>query len=257
VNDHPELLSPTSEPLRAELNFIDKATRLADRLGLEAQAAGERAWPDPVPTHVVFDRLRAQIQTLQPLAVEEAPSIREVKQALDALALGAGAQTMLFAQDAGATGDTTPPSAVAPKDTPIGNNDGSGIRNNGIDTLFTNLDPTLLQQPASRRGRQQRVFDMTNVRRSACLANRPAIPTVERAQRNLCHKLGIQANEHPIDEVLRDFISMFQGPLPEHVIAALSALFELENDAADLLDNALLQHAGAAVADLDIVEEVA
>jgi hypothetical protein len=49
---------------------------------------------------------------------------------------------------------------------------------------------------------------MTNVHRSACLAKRPAIPAVERAQRNLCRKLGIQAAEQdPI--VLRDFINMF------------------------------------------------
>jgi hypothetical protein len=219
VNDHPDFLSPTSELLRAELN-IDKAARLADSLGLEAD----------------------------PLAVEEAPSVREVEQALDALALGAGAQATLSAKDAGATGDTTPPSAVAPEDTPIGNKDGSGIRNNDIDTLFTNLDPQLLQQPASRRGRQRRVFDMTRVRRSARLANRPAIPAVERAQRNLCRKLGIQADEHPID---------FQGPLPEHIIAALSALLDLEDDATVLLDNALLHHTGVAVADLDIAEEVA
>jgi hypothetical protein len=34
-------LSPTSELVRAELNFIDKAAKLADRLGLEAKAAGE------------------------------------------------------------------------------------------------------------------------------------------------------------------------------------------------------------------------
>jgi hypothetical protein len=189
--------------------------------------------------------------------VGQAPSIREVEQALDALALGAGAQITLPAQDAEAMGDATPPSAVASEDTPIGDNDGSGIRNNGIDTLFTNLDPPLLQQSASRRGRQWRVFDMTSVRRSARLSNRPAILAVELAQRNLCRKFGIQADEHPIEEVLRDFISMFQGPLPEHVIAALSALFDLEDDGADLLDNALLQHAGAAVADLDIVEEVA
>jgi hypothetical protein len=256
VNDHTNFLSPTSELLRAELNFIDKVARLADKLGLEAEATGERAWPHPIPTLAVFDRLRAQLHVPYPLAVEEAPSIREVEQALDAWALGAGAQATLPAKDVGATADTTPPSAVAPEDMPFGNNDGSGIRNNVMDTLFTNLDPPL-QQPAPRHGRQRRVFDMKSVRRSARLANRPAIPAVERAQRNLCRKLGIQADEHPIDEVLRDFISMFQVPLPEHVIAALSALFDLEDDAAVQLNNALLQHADVAVADLDIAEEVA
>jgi hypothetical protein len=253
VNDHPVLLSPTSDLHRAELSFISKAARLADKLGLEAEATGERAWPDPVPTLAVFNRLRAQLHVTFPMQVDEAPSFREVEQALDAWALDAGAQDTLPAKDAGAA----PPSAVPPEDMALGNNGGSGIRNNVADTLFTNLDPPLLQQPAARRGRQRRVFGMKSVRRSARLANRPAIPAVERAQRVLCRKLGIQEDKHPIDEVLREFISMFQGPLPEHIIAALSALFDLEDDATVQLDNALLQHAGVAVADLDIAEEVA
>jgi hypothetical protein len=48
-----------------------------------------------------------------------------------------------------------------------------------------------------------------------------------------------------------------QGPLPDHIIAALSVLFELDDDGVDTLDNALLQHAGAAVVDLASPEEVA
>lgn len=48
-----------------------------------------------------------------------------------------------------------------------------------------------------------------------------------------------------------------QGPLPDHIIAALSVLFELDDDGVDTLDNSLLQHAGAAVADLAPLEEVA
>jgi hypothetical protein len=129
---------------------------------------------------------------------------------------------------------------------------------NVVDTLFSNLDTPLLQQPAPRRPRHRRVFDMANVCRSARLAKRPAIPTVERAQRNLCRKLGIPTEaQDPIDDVLRDFITTFQGPLPEQIIATLLALFELDDDGADILDNALLQHARAAVADLAPSEEVA
>jgi hypothetical protein len=99
---------------------------------------------------------------------------------------------------------------------------------------------------------------MTSVRHSTHLAKRPAIPAVERAQRNLCRKLDIPADEDdPIDNVLRDFIRMFQGPLPEHIIAAFSALFELDDDNTDRLDNALLLHAGQVVADLAPTEEAA
>jgi hypothetical protein len=99
---------------------------------------------------------------------------------------------------------------------------------------------------------------MTNVRRSARLAKRPAIPVIERAQRNLCRKLGIPAEaEDPIENVLRDFVATFQGPLLDHIIALLAALFELDDDGADTLDNALLQHAGTVVADLAPTGEVA
>jgi hypothetical protein len=37
---------------------------------------------------------------------------------------------------------------------------------------------------------------------------------------------------------------MFQRPLLEHIVAAMSALFDLDNDDSDLLDNALLRHVG-------------
>jgi hypothetical protein len=126
-----------------------------------------------------------------------------------------------------------------------------------VDALFSNIDMPLLQQPTPRHPRHRRVFDMTNVRRSARLTKRPAIPVIERAQRNLCHKLSILAEaEDPIKNVLRDFIATFQGPLLDHIITALSTLFELDDDGTDTLDNALLQHAGMAVADLAPTGEV-
>jgi hypothetical protein len=37
---------------------------------------------------------------------------------------------------------------------------------------------------------------------------------------------------------------MFQGPLPAHIVAALTAIFDIDDD------DALLQHAGEAVQDL-------
>jgi hypothetical protein len=53
------------------------------------------------------------------------------------------------------------------------------------------------------------------VRCSARLAKRAVMPAMDRAQRHLCRKLGIQAEDQdPIDGVLRDFVGMFQGPLP-------------------------------------------
>ncbi|CAO2038150.1 unnamed protein product [Urochloa humidicola] len=67
----------------------------------------------------------------------------------------------------------------------------------------------------------------------------------EQAQRNLWHKLGIQYDKlTPVEEVLRDFIGMFTGPLPEHVIAATTTIFDLDDEGADALNDALIKHAG-------------
>jgi hypothetical protein len=42
---------------------------------------------------------------------------------------------------------------------------------------------------------------------------------------------------------------MFKGPLPPHVIDALTAIFRLDDDDTEVLDAVLLQHAG-----MDVVE---
>jgi hypothetical protein len=73
------------------------------------------------------------------------------------------------------------------------NIDNNEQHSNDVDALFSNLDTPLLQQPGPRRPCHRRVFDMLNVLRSARLAKRPAISAMERAQRNLCRKLGIPA----------------------------------------------------------------
>lgn len=59
----------------------------------------------------------------------------------------------------------------------------------------------------------------------------------------------------PIEEVLRDFISMFRGPLLEHIMAAMTAIIDLDDEGADMLDEALIRHAGTTVADLQEVNE--
>jgi hypothetical protein len=122
----------------------------------------------------------------------------------------------------------------------------------GVDALLTKLDAPLLSQPAAHCTRQRRTSDMMKVRRSARLGKKPVIPAVERAQRNLCRKVGHSADELiPIEEVLCDFIAMFHGPLPIQIVDVMAVIFNLDDDDSDLLDEALLRHAGTAVADLD------
>jgi hypothetical protein len=92
---------------------------------------------------------------------------------------------------------------------------------------------------------------MKDVRRSARLAGKPSFPAIQKAQRNLYRKLGMGNDENKtIDEVLREFIAMYQGPLPPNILAAMTAIFDLEDDDAAALDDALLEHAGEAIQDL-------
>ncbi|CAO1939141.1 unnamed protein product [Urochloa humidicola] len=97
---------------------------------------------------------------------------------------------------------------------------------------------------------------MSAVRRSARLAAKPAVPSMQRAQNNLLRKLGLQVEEHtPIEEVLREYVKSIAGPLPDYVIAALATLLDLDDDDKDTMTEALLQHAGAGIAELQDEQE--
>ncbi|KAK8450978.1 hypothetical protein SEVIR_6G131206v4 [Setaria viridis] len=54
----------------------------------------------------------------------------------------------------------------------------------------------------------------------------------------------------PIEEILQEFITMFTGPLPEHIVAVMTALFGLDDEDDDETNIALIQHAGEAAEDL-------
>jgi hypothetical protein len=54
----------------------------------------------------------------------------------------------------------------------------------------------------------------------------------------------------PVEEILQDFIDSNQCLLPEHIIAAMTALFDLEDDDAELVNDALLQHVGPSIDDI-------
>ena len=125
-----------------------------------------------------------------------------------------------------------------------------------VDNLFTAPTPPAVIEKPQHSQRQRRTFDMSAVRRSGRLAKKPSMSAVQRAQRNLIGKLGLSEDElRPIEELLQDFISMFSRPLPEQVVAGMMAIFDLDNDEAENVNDALLQHAGATIDDLQ--EDVA
>ncbi|CAN6269620.1 unnamed protein product [Urochloa humidicola] len=224
-----------------------------------------------VPVARVFDRLRSAMH----------PTIEDIEHALDTLELAAAtavltttppetamlmecdstpmecdppvpfhdSSTMLTwegAADAGLMaiaqaneGETVGPDVVPATQLP------------GVDALFYTPEPAVINQLLTHRPRQRRTFDMTTIRRSARLANKRKMPVAEQAQRNLWRKLDIQDDELvPVEEVLRDFIGMFTGPLPEHVIAAMTTIFDLDDEGADALNDALIEHTGKGLHDI-------
>lgn len=74
---------------------------------------------------------------------------------------------------------------------------------------------------------------------------------MQRAQRNLCRKLGVLNDETaPIQIVLQEFVDLFNGPLPVDVDAALNEMFNLNDDEVEAMDNALIGMVGEGVDDL-------
>ena len=130
----------------------------------------------------------------------------------------------------------------------------------GVAAFFTNTPPPIILSkpsplkapPAVQRRRcQRRVFDMSSVRRSARLAKNRPITQMQRAQQNLCRKLGLlQDDLQPAEIALQEFVAMFNGPLPEQVIAALAEMFNLDDGPAMEINEALIDLAGEGIADL-------
>ncbi|PUZ54054.1 hypothetical protein GQ55_5G098600 [Panicum hallii var. hallii] len=101
-------------------------------------------------------------------------------------------------------------------------------------TLAASPSPTLAPPP---RRRPCRVLDMPTVRRSARLSNAPRFPAVQKAQHNLCRKLGLLNNDMPqIESALKEYIAMFHSPLPQDIIAAVTAILNIDDDD-DTLDD--------------------
>ncbi|KAJ1277176.1 hypothetical protein BS78_05G274900 [Paspalum vaginatum] len=147
---------------------------------------------------------------------------------------------------------------------PTASNLGSPREEGGIDvsTLFSKPSPPLLQSqaptrakmptpPAPPRRRQRRVFNMSSVCRSARLASARPMTQMQRAQKNLCRKLGLVQDElEPVETALQEFVAMFNGPLPADIIAALTEVLNLDNDDVNAADDALLKLVGEGLEDL-------
>ena len=105
----------------------------------------------------------------------------------------------------------------------------------GLDTFFATPPPPAImpgpEVPRQVQVRRRRTYDMSKVCRSARLARKPVMPALMKAQINLCRQLGlVEAERKPIEEVLVDYINMYSGPLPQHIVAALTTFFGIHDE---------------------------
>lgn len=94
---------------------------------------------------------------------------------------------------------------------------------------------------------------MSVVRRSSHLANVHPMNVVQKAQRNLCRKLGLLIDDdiQPVERALQEYLAIYSGVLLEDIIAAFSAVFNPEDDALEDTDNAMVAMLGDGVGELD------
>jgi hypothetical protein len=95
------------------------------------------------------------------------------------------------------------------------------------------------------RNNRPRSFNVSAVRRSARIAATKPMPAMIRTQQNLCRKLGLLKTDDrsAFDVALQKFSTLFKGPLPKEVTAALESLFNLDTVDAELVDEALMEAA--------------
>ncbi|EEE60458.1 hypothetical protein OsJ_13708 [Oryza sativa Japonica Group] len=144
-----------------------------------------------------------------------------------------------------------------------------------LGNLFKAVTPPFLDRPSStppaksrpvltKRCRIARLaeYSSTNPRRSSRIAGKPKMTPMQKCHRVLMKRLGLLRTHASLDEVLAEYVTMFNGPLPPHIITALTSIFDLDYDDDGNGDQppeeALLKVVGEGIAELaDEVDEVA
>uniref|UniRef100_J3L5D9 Uncharacterized protein n=1 Tax=Oryza brachyantha TaxID=4533 RepID=J3L5D9_ORYBR len=133
-----------------------------------------------------------------------------------------------------------------------------------VNELFVSPPKPIISMPPAtagavvgRRAKPRLLPSSTNTRHSARLVRQPALTAMERCQRVLLRRMGLMQKEDDvtaIQEVLAQYIAMFDGPLPPDVIATLTTVFGIDNEDNNNPTNAIVRVMGEGIA--DAVEEV-
>ena len=164
------------------------------------------------------------------------------------------------------------PEPVTPVHIPMSSPPGSQAASDVHSPLFVARQPPLLpapsstppRRPAARRKTLAGVSGFNLSRRSPRLQTKKrAITVAQLAEMLLCQSMGIIDHGQPgTEEAIGKFVAMFQGRLPDITISALRALFDLDCDLAQAVEDALVEHGGEAGPDLqqpseEVAEEAA
>ncbi|KAM3407609.1 hypothetical protein ACQJBY_001157 [Aegilops geniculata] len=80
------------------------------------------------------------------------------------------------------------------------------------------------------------------------------MPIAKMAEKLLCQRMGVvDEGQQVTEEAIDKFVAMFQGQLPDITVAALRALFNLDCDLAQAVEDALVAHGGEAGPELQAV----
>jgi hypothetical protein len=128
--------------------------------------------------------------------------------------------------------------------------------------LFVEVQPPLLPEPNSTPPRPPTTRRKTLAGASAFAgfpvqrssprlkAKNRSMPIAKLAEKVLCQRLGIVGEGEAVtEEAINMFVQMFNGRLPDIALAALRALFRLDCDLATAVEDALVEHGGAAAVD--------
>ncbi|CAO2039753.1 unnamed protein product [Urochloa humidicola] len=152
---------------------------------------------------------------------------------------------------------TTPAPSTAPVclTTPATTNTCTGL--SGVADLFSTPEQGLLLQPPpapGKRGRRLKkspvqISGLRHSKRQAC-SRLKHLPAEERANHVLCKRLGyIKDDLTPAEQAIQEFIATFKGPMPQHIVAGLTAMFRLDDEDICNATMALVKLGGPSVAD--------
>ncbi|XBI75986.1 hypothetical protein VPH35_069281 [Triticum aestivum] len=118
-------------------------------------------------------------------------------------------------------------------------------------TLFCSKQPTLLPLTSTLAGMRISKEGGISLQRIRRPSNRtPAAPVAKVAERLVCRSLGITKDgEDVTSSTLNVFTKRFKEQLPPEVIVAMRDFFKLDDSAVAAVEDALIDHGGAAAMD--------